>query len=61
MRDVLDLDACPRHLLGSQKWTDLVEKCRRDLAKNGMVFYFYERCRVTFSNEDRACFHGNSA
>jgi hypothetical protein len=36
MRDVVDLDAYPLHLPGSQKWNDLVEKCRRDLAENGM-------------------------
>jgi hypothetical protein len=36
MRDLLDLDRYPLHQPGSPAWTALVDKCRADLAKEGM-------------------------
>jgi hypothetical protein len=36
MRDLLDLDRYPLHEPGSEAWTALVEKCRADLAREGM-------------------------
>jgi hypothetical protein len=36
MRDILDLDRYPLHKPGTPAWTALVEKCRADLARDGM-------------------------
>jgi hypothetical protein len=36
MRDILDLDTFPLDRPGSAAWLDLVQKCRTDLASNGM-------------------------
>jgi hypothetical protein len=36
MRDILDLDRYPLHKLGTPAWNELVEKCRADLARDGM-------------------------
>jgi len=36
MRDILDLDRFPIDQPGSPAWTDLVEACRNDLARDGM-------------------------
>jgi hypothetical protein len=36
MRDILDLDRYPLHKHGTPAWTALVEKCRADLARDGM-------------------------
>ncbi len=36
MRDLLDLDRYPLHQPGSKPWQALVERCREDLARDGM-------------------------
>lgn len=36
MRDILDLETYPLHQPGSPRWHALVEKCREDLAREGM-------------------------
>ncbi len=36
MNDILDLDRYPLHKVGSPAWAALVEKCKADLAKDGM-------------------------
>jgi len=36
MRDILDLDRYPLDRPGSSGWLDLVDKCRADLARDGM-------------------------
>jgi hypothetical protein len=36
MQDILDLDRYPLHRVGSAEWQVLVERCKADLAANGM-------------------------
>lgn len=36
MHDILNLDQYPLHLIGAPQWTQLVNRCKADLASNGM-------------------------
>ncbi len=36
MKQLLDLDRFPLHAIGTPEWTSLVERCRADLARDGM-------------------------